>query len=309
MPAHAIEDLEDAMFTGAQIYGKISRIEMDSLIADTAPIIHWISDGFLKVLQARTCKHVWQHTSNLTRIGSGKVTGHAYLDLESGIQHSQLHNMQFSIIHSLGRPMFIGIPGLKEYKTKLDLEFDVLEYKSKTDGPRKKTPLKTVFGHFTTHGGYHYSSVRIPAYVAEEEAYLPAHHITHLVTGSESMQNGGIWCPKQLVKLNWNGTWLTPMANLTSEGKKLRKVGWIDSKDRKFVLEPVPEVYHTKPNSLNDWLMQQALFMAQCSSRSGSQNTEPRLQETVFIIDNDGKAYKTCREQTGPDHTNDTTHQ
>ncbi|KAI8909870.1 hypothetical protein DFJ77DRAFT_442027 [Powellomyces hirtus] len=245
------------MFTVAHINGKINGIEMHGLIADTATTINCILG------------RNWFRQSYGTHISGPSV------------------------------------PNLKEYKTKLNLEFDVLEYKSKHDGPQRRTPMKATFGQFSTVGTHHYGSICIPVYVAEEEAYLPVHNVMHvtarpkqevspneccLVTGSKSMQNSSIWCPNELVKPNGKGTWLTLVANLTSEGMKLWKgqlLGWKDSEDHDFTLELVPE--H--------------------SSWTNSPVRGTRLQKTVFIIDKDGKAYKTRQEQTGTDSTDNTTHQ
>ncbi|TPX52836.1 hypothetical protein PhCBS80983_g06448 [Powellomyces hirtus] len=178
--------------------------------------------------------------------------------------------------------------------------------------------MKTAFGQFTTDGSCHYGSIRIPVYVAQEEVHLPAHHVTHvaakpeqemspkecyLVTGSKSMQDNGIWCPNQLIKPYWDGTWLTPVANLTSNGKKLRKgqlLCWVDSEDRDFTVERVPEVHLTEPNGLRDWLMQQEL-PRQVTAGIPSQHTShspPRLKgrmtrKTVFIVDTNGETHKT----------------
>ncbi|KAI8922490.1 hypothetical protein DFJ77DRAFT_506267 [Powellomyces hirtus] len=178
--------------------------------------------------------------------------------------------------------------------------------------------MKTAFGQYTTDGSRHYGSIRVPVYVAEEEVHLPAHHVTHvaarpeqemspneyyLVTGSKSMQSNGIWCPNQLVKPHWDGTWLTPVANLTSHGRKLRKgqlLGWVDSEDRDFATEKVPEVHLTEPNGLNDSLMQQDLLpetpqrgLPRPTSRSPPRPKERTTRKTVFIINAEGETHKT----------------
>ena len=262
------------LFTVAQVYGTVNKVELEDLVVDSAATVNLVSEVFLKTLQARQDIRLYKYVSTLRGIGVGKSIGHVFLDVTLGVRGGRPRSLKFTVVPDPGRPLLLGIPGLKAFKATLDFDGEELTYDSSGSGLKRTTPMRIAYGRTTTDGSTYYGNVRVPVYVAEDSVRLEAEMVTHvksapgndlphcgdgyLVDGNKGTQEGGLWIPSMTVKPDRHGTWLTPVANLTKTTRRLRKgqlLGWIDVRNDDVAVERVPEALLTEPSQVAEWLM------------------------------------------------------